>query len=48
MVMVSRMLDRPEPDTDRADDLITASTKVAETLGLGNVSARAEKLLAVR
>jgi class 3 adenylate cyclase/tetratricopeptide (TPR) repeat protein len=42
------LLDRPEPDTDRADELITASTKVAERLGLGNVSARAEKLLAVR
>ena len=42
------LLDRPEPDTDRAEELITASTTVAERLGLGNVSARAEKLLAVR
>jgi hypothetical protein len=42
------LLDRPDPDTDRADELIIASTTAAERLGLGNVLVRAEKLRAMR
>jgi hypothetical protein len=42
------LLQRPDPDTDRADELITAATTAAERLGLGNVLVRAERLRALR
>jgi hypothetical protein len=38
------LLRRPEPDTQHADELITASTTTAERLGLGNVLIRAATL----
>jgi len=38
------LLQRPDPDTDRADELVTASTTAAERLGLGNVLVRAARL----